>query len=148
MTRRLKLKAMREAAATAKVFVESNIGKELRENVRFAESEVCKKLRDSATIDLDRLRTDVLAVSDVAKDALAGLTTDDTPDVPALRSRGKGGAPALYNWDGAQRHLEGWIKANGLPKGRKVLIGVAQDWFGAKVPNERDIRRLVARFYP
>ena len=155
MTRRLRLKAMREAAATARAFVESDTGKRLRETATlFSDSDVCKKLRQSITgLDLDHLRADALAAhAKEAKQALASLTADDDEsDAPALRPRRKGGRPVEHDWIGAKQYLDDWLKTNDLPPVKKRMEELLRDWFkknDGDAPDDRQIsRKLIDPLY-
>jgi hypothetical protein len=153
VTRRLQLKAMREAAATVKAFAESAIGKELRETVRrFSESDSAKEFREAVkgfAVDHSTLAGLTTAAKE-AKEALAGLITEDevAEPEPSPRPRGKGGRPSKHDWDGARQSVADYIKKNGLPPKRQRLIEVVRTRLGGDAPDDREIRRMVDQFYP
>jgi hypothetical protein len=150
MTRRLERKAMREAAAMVKAFVESDTGKEIRETVRqFSESDIAKKIREAAKSFPAVDRSAVIAAAE-ATAAWAGMQdTEDEVAAPAPLPRKKGGgAPALHDWPGAKQAAADHIKKNGLPPVRQRLIEVVRNWFGEGAPDDREIRRMVDQFYP
>jgi hypothetical protein len=76
VTRRPTAKAMGEAAAMARAFVESKTGKELREAVR-------RLITDDEPDAPDVAASDAAEETKEAKKASAGLITDDEPDTLA-----------------------------------------------------------------
>jgi hypothetical protein len=153
MTRRLQLKAMREAAATVKAFAESDTGRELRETVRrFSESDIAKEIREAAKSFPVVDRSALAAAAEARKPLVGMLETEEEATAPAPRRRNKGGRPAYHDWIGAKAHLDDWVLRNGLPPAKRELARIAIEWFksvdGGAAPHRRDImKKLINPFY-